>query len=87
MEMLKSEKKNKTKPRYEDIGSVVCLETQRVRSHHSSVLHHGCRDSPHVLEELSGLAGAQSLDVTHDPLVGLGSEESVNSRLIKGSET
>jgi len=49
----------------------VCLETQRVRRDHSSVLHHRRRDGPQVLEELSGLAGAQSLNVLNDSLMGL----------------
>lgn len=49
----------------------VCLEAQRVRRHYASILHHGSTDGPQVLEELSGLAGAQSLDVDHDPLMRL----------------
>lgn len=49
----------------------VRLEAQRVRRHHPSILHHGSTDGPQVLEELSGLAGAQSLDVEHDPLMPL----------------
>lgn len=56
---------------------MVRLETQRVRGHHAAVLHHGCRDGPHVLEELPGLAGAQRLDVSHDPVIGLRSEEKI----------
>ena len=51
--------------------SVVCLEAQRVRSHHPPVLHHGGRDGLQVLEELSGLTGSQGLGATHDPLIGL----------------
>ena len=54
-----------------DSGGVVRLETQRVRGDHPPRLHHGCRDGFHVLEELSGLTGAQGLDVSHDPIVGL----------------
>lgn len=46
-------------------------EAQRVRRHHPSILHHGSTDGPQVLEELSGLTGAQSLDVDHDPLMRL----------------
>lgn len=75
------EKKKKKMDRHEDMGSVLRLETQRVRSHHSSVLHHARRDGPHVLEEMSGLARAQILDVSHDPLVGLRDDGSVKSSL------
>lgn len=57
--------------RREDVGMCLRLETQWVSRHHASILHHGCRDGPQVLEDLPGLAGAQSLDVTHDPVVGL----------------
>ena len=53
---------------------MLCLEAQRVRSHHSSVLHHGGRDGAQVLEDLSGLTGAQGADVSHDSVVGLGRE-------------
>lgn len=49
----------------------VRLEAQRVRRHHPSILHHSSTDGPQVLEELSGLAGAQSLDVDHDSLMSL----------------
>lgn len=60
-------------------GSVVRSETQWVRRHHPAILHHGCRDGPHVLEELPGVAGAQSCDVSHDPVMGLGSEGNIES--------
>lgn len=46
-------------------------EAQRVRGHHAAVLHHGGADGPQVLEELLGFPGAQSLDVSQDPLVRL----------------
>lgn len=48
------------------------LETQRVAGHHASVFHQRRRDGPQVLEDLPGFAGAQTLHVSHDPLVGLG---------------
>lgn len=46
-------------------------EAQRVRGHHAAVLHHGGADGSQVLEELLGIPGAQSLDVSQDPLVRL----------------
>lgn len=52
-------------------------EAQRVRRHHPSILHHGSTDGPQVLEELSGLAGAQSPDVDHDPLMALKGQSQV----------
>lgn len=55
----------------------VCLEAQRVRRHHPSILHHGSTDGPQVLEELSRLAGVQSLDVDHDPLMPLKGQSQV----------
>lgn len=55
-------------------GTPARLEAQRVGGDHASLLHHGCGDGPQVLEELPGLTGAQSLDVSHDPVVGLRSE-------------
>lgn len=45
-----------------------------MRSHHCSVLHHGCRDGSQVLEQPSGLTGAQRLDVMHYPLMRLRDE-------------
>ncbi len=74
-------KQNKTTNRHDDEGIAVRLETQRVRGHRAAVLHHRCRDGPHVLEELSGLAGAQRLDVSHDPVVGLRSQGRIKSSL------
>lgn len=50
---------------------VLRLEAQRMRSHHSSVLHRGCRDGPQIFKEFSGIAGAQSLDVAHYSLISL----------------
>lgn len=50
---------------------MVCLETQRVRADHSSVLHHRRRDGPQVLKELFGFPGAQEFDVLHHSIVGL----------------
>lgn len=60
----------------EEEESVVCLETQGVRRHHSSVLHHGRGDGAQVLEESPGVAGVEHLDVVHDSVVGLGDESS-----------
>lgn len=36
------------------------LEAQSRRADRSSVFHRGCRDGPRVLEDLLGIAGAQS---------------------------
>lgn len=63
----------------QNMETPVRSEAQRVRGDHAPLLHHGCRDGPQVLEELSGLTGVQSLDVSHDPVVGLRSEESIRS--------
>lgn len=49
-------------------------EAQRVGGHHAAVLHHGGADGSQVVEELLGLARAQSLDVGQDPLVRLEEE-------------
>lgn len=63
----------------QNMETPVRSEAQRVRGDHAPLLHHGCRDGPQVLEELSGLTGVQSLDVSHDPVVGLRSEGSIRS--------
>lgn len=61
---------SQTKPRHdESVGGG--SESQGVRRHHPSVLHHSSRQGLQVAEELLGLTGAQQLNVPHDPVVGL----------------
>lgn len=56
------------------------LEPEGMSGHDPSVLNHRCRDGLQVLEVLPRPAGAQLLDVSRDPPVGLEEDGSIENR-------
>lgn len=56
-----------------------------MRSDHTSVVHHGCGDGLQVPEDIFGLTGAQVLDLSQNPIMGLNAPGFTQHLLVSSS--